>query len=85
MTEVIAELSVPEVKAPEGSVAQIFEYLEAASDPQAASVTLAETRTQYINGEIVEALMGCAITRREALAVLKAILAGHIPHVTITY
>jgi hypothetical protein len=44
-----------------------------------------ETREQAINAEVVEALMGCAITRREALAVLKAILAGHIPHVTIEY
>lgn len=44
-----------------------------------------ETHNQAYNREAVEALMGCAITRREALAVLKAILAGQIPYVTMHY
>ena len=46
--------------------------------------TVAERR-QKIMDEATEALMGCAITRREALAVLKAILAGQIPYVTMHY
>jgi hypothetical protein len=40
---------------------------------------------QRFHGEVVEALMGCALTRQEAISVLKAILASRIPHVTISY
>ena len=54
-----------------------------AEEKIAAAVEAAKVETRQ--EVIVEALMGCAITRREALAVLKAILAGQIPYVTMHY
>ena len=78
--EVIAELSAPVEK----DVDDHPEFTEIVAPTPLAPLTH-ETREQAINAQIVEALMGCAITRRESIAVLKAILAGHIPHVTIAY
>jgi hypothetical protein len=40
---------------------------------------------QAIHAEVVEALMGCSLTRQEALAVLQAIVDGRIPHVNVNY
>ena len=40
---------------------------------------------QAYNREAVESLMGCALTRHEAMSVLTAIVEGRIPHVSITY
>ena len=52
---------------------------------EAVSQHPGETHNQAYYREAVEALMGCAITCREALAVLNAILAGQIPYVTMHY
>lgn len=40
---------------------------------------------EEFDGEVVEALMGCALTRDEARGVLLAVAKGLIPHVTINY
>jgi hypothetical protein len=63
---------------------QPFVYKEA---PASTSVFQhpRETHNQAYNREAVEALMGCALTRHEAMSVLTAIVEGRIPHVTITY
>jgi hypothetical protein len=89
--EVIAELAAPvEVKAPEGSLARQFDDAEEAAE-KFAEVEIYETaatREDYlkqVHDEIVEAFMCCALTRQEAIAVLKAIIEGRVPHVTIQY
>ena len=63
---------------------QSFVYKEA---PASTSVFQhpRETHNQAYNREAVEAFMGCALTRHEAMSVLTAIVEGRIPHVTITY
>ena len=50
-----------------------------------AALNAPEGSVARIFDDAVEALMGCAITRREALAVLKAIFAGLVPHVELHY
>ena len=52
---------------------------------QYAAIEVIPTRQQVVNAEVVEALMGCALTRHEAVTVLNAIAVYRIPHVTITY
>jgi hypothetical protein len=53
--------------------------------PQQAQGGISENHERAYNREAVEALMGCALTRHEAMSVLTAIVEGRIPHVTITY
>ena len=79
--EVIAELSTPVEQAP-----QAFVYPEIpAPVAQKFQGGISENHEQAYNREAVEALMGCALTRHEAMAVLTAIVEGRIPHITITY
>jgi hypothetical protein len=79
--EVIAELSTPVEQAP-----QAFVYPEIPTPvAQQAQGGISENHEQAYNREAVEALMGCALTRHEAMAVLTAIVEGRIPHITITY
>jgi hypothetical protein len=79
--EVIAELSTPVEQAP-----QAFVYPEIpAPVAQKFQGGISENHEQAYNRQAVEALMGCALTRHEAMAVLTAIVEGRIPHITITY
>ena len=57
----------------------------AAKEAAYAAIEVIPTRQQVVNAEVVEALMGCALTRHEAVTVLNAIAVYRIPHVTITY
>ena len=74
-------------KMEEISDVQTFEYPEApgivALVPQTPLTR--GTPRQRINREAHEALMGCALTRREAQGVLTAITEGRIPHISINY
>jgi hypothetical protein len=91
--EVIAELQA-ESGEPEDGDNEVSEPLENAGYyPEAPGIVYPvpapplthETHEQHINAQAVEALMGCALTRHEAMAVLTAIVEGRIPHITITY
>jgi hypothetical protein len=65
---------------------QPFIYEEDGNVRAAASLGAENTRhMQKFNEEAHEDLMGCALTRHEALSVLTAITQGRIRHITITY
>ena len=61
------------------------------ADAAAAEQSAAEARAanakhrKRVNGEAVEALMACSLTKAEAETVVSAIAGGSIPHVTIAY
>ncbi|MGB9407741.1 MAG: hypothetical protein WCA89_09395 [Terracidiphilus sp.] len=61
------------------------------ADAAAAEQAAAEARAanakhrKRVNGEAVEALMACSLTKAEAETVVSAIAGGSIPHVTIAY
>ena len=84
--EVIAELAVPGEESDE-EFEQSGQYRShsSAPAPQQSLGGISENHEQAYNREAVEALMGCALARHEAMAVLTAIVEGRIPHITITY
>jgi hypothetical protein len=92
--EVIAELAAPVesklVEENEQDAPELYIYPEI---PQSVRMPVfhaqggvVETHEQRLNGEIIAGLMGfAAVDRQAAIRVLKAIKAGNVPHVTITY
>ena len=78
--ELLANLQAPTME----EIADVhpFEYLEIAPRPTSGDDL---AHKQAVHAEVVEALMGCALTRHEALAVLTAITEGRVRHLSIQY
>ena len=92
--EVIAELKSPVASEAEDSP-ELAQSVQPFIYPEAPILFSAQTHTYIgkcedshmrdVHAAIVEALMGCALTRHEALAVVQAIVDWRIPHVSIQY